>query len=400
MGLKEYIYGTATYTLTGADPEGCLNRLNRQGIDLWDLKQDSALSLSFTSWEKDSRQIHDLSGRACCEAELRHNRSLGGDFRRALRRPLLLLSVLGAFLLSFLMEGLVWKIRIDVEDPHIASEISHVLWNKGVHIWTKTENVDPQQLRYALLTEIPELSWVAVNPKGGKLTVLALPKEEMNRLTDETPGNLIACRDGVITDSVILEGMPLVKTGQSVQTGQILVSGVEDYGLYLKAVHAEGEIYGQTWHRGTLISPSQQGIKVYTGRTYHESNLIVGRKFIKFSGSSSILGGSCDKMIDTEQMRLPGCPFPLYFQRVTYREYTIQQEPVSQDQARELLCKSWESSLLSSMVAGRVEKTDSICFEEGGLYIFCGESICHELISRFMELEPLMKGEDPIGTDH
>ncbi len=400
MSVREYILGTATYTVTGADPEGCLNRLTREGIPVWNINQEEPLTLSFASWTGQESRIFDLSNKACCQSQCTRKRGMKQDLSRALRRPALLLSLITAVVLSFLMEGLIWKIHIDADDPAIATEISHVLRDMGVDIWRSSKSVDPQDIRYALLNRVPKLSWVAVNPKGGKLTVLALSKESEEQEGTEIPCNLVACRDGVITESVVLEGMSLVKPGQSVKEGQILVSGIEDYGIYMKAVRATGEIYGQTWRKGTLIIPSIERIKHYTGRTYREINLIIGRKFINLKGSSSILGGTCDKMIDTEQMCLPGCPFPLYLQRVTYREYTILERPLPRDQAVELLCGSWENCLLSSMVAGRVEKTDSVCFEEGGLYIFCGESICHELLSRFMELEPLTKGEDPIGTDH
>ena len=400
MGVREYIVGTAVYTVTGADTEGCLNHLTREGIPVWNINRVDPLTLAFHSRERLEQQILAIVDRACCHGQCTNKRGMRQDLSAALRRPILLLSLIAAMVLSFLMEGLIWKIHIDVEDPDTETEIAHVLRDMGVDIWKHSKAVDPQELRYALLNRIPQLSWVAVNPRGGKLTVLALCKEREEQTSHSAPCNLVACRDGVITESVVLEGMPLVKTGQSVRAGQILVSGIEDYGIYLKAVQATGEIYGQTWRQGTLVTPSVEGIKHYTGRTSQEINLIVGRKFINLKGSSSILGGTCDKMIDTEQMCLPGCPFPLYLQRVTYREYTILEHPMPRDRALELLCGSWENCLLSSMVAGRVEKTDSVCFEEGGLYIFCGESICHELLSRPMELEPLMKGEDPIGTDH
>lgn len=400
MTFREYITGIGRYTVTGADPESCLNKLSAEGIYLWDIVQSEPLTYTFTSYLKAEARILAICESSYCYGECICKKGMGPDLMRLLSRPMLILSLTAALILSFLLEGLIWKIHIDVDDPKIVPEISHALRDLGIDIWTRTKHVEPSELRYNLLNTIPELSWVAVNPKGGKLTILALVKESTEDRSHTSPGNLIACREGIITESVVLEGMPLVKIGQSVRAGQILVSGVEDYGLYLKAVRAEGELYGQTWYSGTLVTPSTQQVKQYTGRTFEEINLIIGRKFINLQGSSSILGVTCDKMIDTEQFSLPGCPFPLYFQRVTYREYTTKTEPIPREQALGLLWDSWDSCLRSSMVAGRVEHTDYDCFEEGGLYIFCGESICHELLSRFMELAPLMKGEDPIGTDH
>ena len=400
MTVREYLSGIGRYTVTGADPESCLNRLSAEGLFLWDIVRSDPLTYTFSAYLKAECRILSVCECCYCHGECTHKKGMGTDLKRLLSRPMLILSLTAAMLLTFLLEGLIWKIHIDAEDPEIALKISHTLRDLGVDIWTRTKDLEPRELRYNLLNTIPELSWVAVNPKGGKLTVLATVKESTENQSHTSPGNLIACREGIITESVVLEGMPLVKIGQSVRSGQILVSGVEDYGLYLKAVRAEGELYGQTWYSGTLVTPSTQQVKQYTGRIFKEINLIVGRKFINLQGSSSILGVTCDKMIDTEQFSLLGCPFPLYLQRVTYREYTTKTEPIPREQATELLFNSWDSCLRSSMVAGRVEHTDYHCFEEGGLYTFCGESICHELLSRFMELAPLMKGEDPIGTDH
>lgn len=400
MKFGEYIGGRGTFLLRGADTESCLNRLSREGIPLGNVLRQDEFSLTFTAPLNREGEILSIGERAYCQCSCRERRGLREDGKRLLRRPLLVLSLLTALCLTFLMDSLIWKMEVDAGDPEVGERILHVLSDLGVDIWARSGAVDPQELRYALLNEIPELSWVAVNPKGGRLTVLALLKPREEKKEGAAPANLIALRDGVITESVVLEGMALVKPGDSVKQGQILVSGVEDYGLYLKAVEAEGEIFGQTWHKGTLITPSQKGEKHYTGRTFQEVNIIFGRKSINLSGSSSNLGVSCDKIIDTKQLSLPGCSFPLYLQRITYREYTLADRPLTGEEARELLCRSWENSLLSSMIAGRIEDTDSLCFGKEGLYIFQGESICHELLSRPMPLEPSEKGVDPLGTDH
>ncbi len=400
MGLRDYIFGTGAYTVTGADPEGCLNKLNINGIPLQNIQKEDDLTYTFTAPLPREQEILTLAERSYCQGFCSGRYGLKVDLQKLLHRPFLLISLVIALFLTFSMGSLVWKIRIDAGDDHAEWKIRHVLRDLGVDIWCRTEDVDPLHLRYALLNEIPELSWVAVNPKGGKLTVLALLKEKVENTADTGPCNLVAVREGVITESTVLEGMDLVKVGDSVSQGQILVSGIEDYGLYMKLVRAEGEIYGQTWYRGTLVTPSKRAVKQYTGDISHEIRIIFGRKSINLSGSSSNLGVSCDKIINTIQLSPPGCPFPLYLQRVTYREYILQDQPMPRETAQELLCRSWESCLLSSMVAGKIQQTDSVCFEKGGLYILQGESVCEELISRPMSPEPSQKGADPIGTDH
>lgn len=402
MNLSHYLSGTGVYTVTGADPALCLNRMSKAGIPLWQVEKQDDFTVSFSAPLRKEKDLLTIAERSYCQGICISKYGLGRDLGRLIRRPFLILSILCALTLTFLFESLIWNICVEVDDPHVESHIRHVLQEAGIDIWSKTSRIHPQKLRYLLLQQIPELSWVAVNPRGGRVTVLALLKETTEKNTDDAvPAHLIAGRDGVITDdSVVLEGMSLVKPGDSVTEGQLLVSGYEDYGLYLKAVRAQGEIYGRTWYRGTLVTPSHRQVKQYTGRTWTKTYILFGRKSINLSGSSSNLGVTCDKIIDTKQFSLPGYSFPLSLQRVTYREYTLIDLPADPHDAQKRLHTSWEDSLLSSMVAGRVEETVYDCFEQGGYYIYHGESICHELLSRPMSPEPSKKGDDPIGTDH
>ncbi len=400
MDLRAYLRGTGVYTIEGADIPRCLNNLNKAGIKIWNLEQRDPFSFRFTAETKQGKKILDIATNTYCEARCLKTKGLSQDFQKALSRPFLILSLLLGLCLTFLLESLIWNIQIDIDDPYIEDRIRYVLQEEGAGIWCRSRNIDPQALRYTLLNRIPELSWVSVNPKGGKLTVLALEKSEAPQEDSNYPCNLVAVRDGIITESVVLEGMNLTEIGQSVKAGQILVSGIEDYGLYMKGVEAEGEIYGQTWYQSTLITPSSIGRKIYTGRSWQEISILFGRKSINLSGSSSNLGVTCDKITETIELSPPGYGFPLYLQRAIYREYTVTDTPISQESAYEILGQSWESTLLSTMVAGQIQDMDTLCFEKGGLYIMQGESVCCELLSRPMPMEPLEKGADPLGTDH
>lgn len=46
--------------------------------------------------------------------------------------------------------------------------------------------------------------------------------------------NVVAARDGVLTEVSVTEGMRLCAVGDTVRQGQLLVSGYEDYGLFIR----------------------------------------------------------------------------------------------------------------------------------------------------------------------
>ena len=63
--------------------------------------------------------------------------------------------------------------------------------------------------------------------------------------------------DGVLTEVSVTEGMRLCAVGDTVRQGQLLVSGYEDYGLFIRPVCASAEIYARTrparWDKDILM---------------------------------------------------------------------------------------------------------------------------------------------------
>ena len=199
MTIAQYIVGVGHYVIVGADPGECLNHLTRADIPIWTVERQDDFTVSFTSYLKWEKAILTIGERAYCQGKCVKKTGLWVDTQKLLRRPCLLLSVLCALVLTFFLESLVWKIQIVVDDPLTEDRIRHVLQESGVDIWRRTDTIDPQTLRYALRQQIPELSWVAVNPCGGRVTVLALLKErEPEQSTYTAPCHLVASRDGVI----------------------------------------------------------------------------------------------------------------------------------------------------------------------------------------------------------
>ena len=393
MKRSAYLHGACRYELTGADPLLCFRRMTEAGISLWDIAQQHALTYTFYAPRSDAVSIEKIALRSCCELKMTAVYGLRRDIQRLLSRPFLVFGVFVAFLLGFFLQTRIWI--IEVQDCEQADEavILHALQDLGVKIGMRGKEIEEQSLKFELLQGIRDLSWVAVNRSGGRLTVLTLGREEEENRDLLSASHLVACRDGIITELTVLEGVELCKVGDSVSKGQTLVSGIEDYGLYLRAVESEGEIYGQTWHEGTMVHPAKWLEKTYTGRQWKGLSIIIGRKRINFSRNSSILGASCDKMVDSIQLRLFGYEFPVYFRREICKEYRTSEVPVDPHAAEEELRTAWTELVCSDMVAGRIEETQSTCIENGGLYILQGESLCHELISRSLPIHAPFEGE-------
>ncbi len=394
MGLIRYLQGQTRLRLTGAAPEDCLNALTKEGIPFTQIEREDALHYSITLTPHDARRAQDIASKCFCDAEIVRQSGVRFDLKRAIKRPFLIIGLFLCICLSFYLQSYVWVIEVDGCETLADEKLLRTLTEMEVSVGARADNIDLQAVRTGLLKQLPELSWVAVNRTGGRLSVLACARQETE--SNQAPyaaADLVAVRDGVITHANISEGMRLFSIGESVREGQVLVSGFEDYGLCLKGVCASGEIYGQTWHTGSLAMPSYSMKKCYTGRTWTHRTLIVGRKRINLSGNSSFLGTLCDKITDKRQLRLPDYRFPVILETETYREYTLMQEPLSFSEAERLLLEAWQRELENSMIAGKIEQTTHHCIESGGLYVLQVKSTCNELLSRLKPMQMPYEGE-------
>ena len=239
-----------------------------------------------------------------------------------------------------------------------------------------------------MLLRMPELAWLAVNRSGGRVQVLVTERQQPpDTRAPYAVANVVAARDGVLTEVSVTEGMRLCAVGDTVRQGQLLVSGYEDYGLFIRPVCASAEIYARTWHTGTVVTPAERLEKRYTGREWKQVTLIVGKKRIKLWGNSSISQQDCDKMIVEKAVRTSGYAYPLRLETAILREYVLEPAPAPQVQTEKLLQEAWRRAVQAQMLAGRIDVTQESLLMQGGLCILQAQSDCTELISRTLPLE-------------
>ena len=87
--------------------------------------------------------------------------------------------------------------------------------------------IDNNQVGDALEKKFTEISWVGVEVRGTKVVIEVVekvfPREGAEK---KSPGNIVACKDGIVKELLVLSGEPKVAAGDTVRKGDILISGV------------------------------------------------------------------------------------------------------------------------------------------------------------------------------
>ena len=98
--------------------------------------------------------------------------------------------------------------------------------------------------------KFPEITWVSARIEGTRL-ILNIQEGIIPQKTNSntSPCNLLADKDGVITDMIVRRGIPVKKPGDSCKKGELLVSGelhiMNDSQEVLRKeyVHADADIF-------------------------------------------------------------------------------------------------------------------------------------------------------------
>ena len=99
------------------------------------------------------------------------------------------------------------------------------LHEMGVHIGMPIKDLNTRQIRRKMMQLQPNITFFSLNLRGNSLTVVAYGSTDLHRRCwTSTPLPRWWPRgDGVVTQVRALEGQPMVRAGDAVQTGDTLI---------------------------------------------------------------------------------------------------------------------------------------------------------------------------------
>jgi similar to stage IV sporulation protein len=118
----------------------------------------------------------------------------------------------------------------------------------------------------------------------------------------DTPCNIVASRDGIIQEMVVLEGQAVVKVGDTVKKGQLLVSGLfEDSDtLTSRFVHAMAQVKARTWYEGIGVCSLNKNFTRRTGRKAVHKFIDLGKWVVEYHREEIPF-----KQYEVEEKRVP-----------------------------------------------------------------------------------------------
>ncbi|MDD4802695.1 MAG: sporulation protein YqfD [Syntrophomonas sp.] len=258
--LSDQIGGFISLGLQGENYEKIINMALARGIYIWDIRRENDLLYLKvrTSGYDAFKSLANENG-----FKLHLLKRQGMPFwKMVMKRRLGLLGGGLIFVAAlYLMSWFIWQVQVSGNNKVEENRILMSAAKHGLYPGAVKWNFSRIQVEEAMLRELSELSYIECDIQGVKVNIKVVEKILPDRHITG-PCHIVAARDGVVEEVLVLEGQASVQPGAVVAKGSILISGVvfppvpyvqqddPDPNVQPYHVRARGRVMARTWYEG------------------------------------------------------------------------------------------------------------------------------------------------------
>lgn len=284
LKLRYAITGYLEISVEGRATEKFINLAIRQGIPLWNIRYGAERAVM--NVEVDSFfDLRHLSRKTGCRLQITRKIGLPFLLSRLRRRRGLVAGILFFILALYTLSSFVLFISVEGNERLDTQYIRSLAAEAGVRPGMPKSRLDKDDVARRLVLTEPELAWVGIHVRGTRMVIEVV--EKIRPPVDiDMPGHVVAVKDGLVYDVLVITGEPRVKPGDTVLRGQVLIEGVlrpqtpitveEDAGPPAEVpVRARGEVWARVWYEGYGEAALVETERIRTGRHVSVWTLVV-----------------------------------------------------------------------------------------------------------------------------
>ncbi len=371
LALWNYIRGYVIIYVTGLSVERFINLAANRGIFIWDvIPQRNRVVMKASA--KNIEQLRECGIKTGCRFEIEGEYGLPVFLRRCAGRKAYVSGFLALAAAMYIMSSFIWTVRVVGAERINADEIIESCRQNGLAPGKLKYGLDLYELGEKLMLEYSDISWIALNLEGTGVTVNiveTIPKTQY--VEREKPMDVVASSDGIIESIAVSSGSAVVKEGDEVKKGDILIScavplrdGEEITGE--KYVSASGEVKAVKEYELEGSSPLNYNEKVFTGKTKTDYSVNIGENNINVITPSDMDGYetiSDDKIV----FNIGDYTIPIGIQKTVYGEVETIKKQRTEEEAQSLAARQLDdmTSALVMETGGELRELSTEVYKDG-----------------------------------
>ncbi len=242
--LLRLILGYVRVEIEGYYIERFINICQNKKILIWNLKRENGVKLYLNIGISDFKKLKEISRKTNCKIKIKKKKGIPFIIHRYKRRKIFVIFLIIIAFLVYTSSKYVWNIDIKVEENLKIENIKEDIESLGLKRGVLKSKIDTDKLINEIRLKRNDISWIGIDLKGTNAIVKIVKFNEKPEIIDNSDYcNIVAAKDGIITEIVAQNGTALVKAGDEVHKGDVLIAGYME-GKYTdkRYVHSLGEV--------------------------------------------------------------------------------------------------------------------------------------------------------------
>ncbi len=383
--LLAYILGYLEIKVEGYFIEKFINNCLKSNIFLWNIKRKRTTIMTCNIGVKDFKNIRKILKQTKCRIKIEKKKGLPFTFNKYRKRKIFALLIFIILIIIAILSNFVWNIQIEGTEKISKDELIQTLKEEGLSIGKFKPGIETREIINKVRLDRDDIAWIGIEITGTNAIVKVVEAEEKPEIVDEDEYcNIVATKDGVVTKIMAQNGTPLVKNGDLIKKGTVLIGGwLEGKYTGTRYVHSNGQVEAKVWYTQKERVYLKETKKEDTGEAQNKYSVNINNFIINFNKRVSKFE-NYDTIEEAKKIKLfSNFYLPIELVKTTYKEYKVVEIAHTLEEAKTIGIERAKDKLNA-----QIENTNNITDEQ--------VNIKEE--TNFVDVEVVYEVKENIGT--
>jgi len=377
LRLWNYICGYVIIKVEGHFLEKFINICIRRHFFLWDIKKLGSEEMTLRISIRNFKKLRPIAKKTHCRVSIITKRGLPFVIQKYKSRKAFAAGAAVFVAIIYILTSFVWAVEVSGNEKVDTELILERLAVYGVKPGVLKYRIDTEKVANSMMMDVAELSWIGVELRGTKIKVEVAERSEPPELVPkDMPCDIVAAKDGVIDSIIAKIGDRVVKEGDTVKKGQVLISGTvklgrEGLNSSTRQVHAIGSVMARTWYEANCEVKTTLIEKERTGKKTDNYTLVLFNKEFRLFPRKVTYQNYDREMIKKQLSIGDNFVFPFQITIDRFYENSIIEREISLDEAKRIASyKAYNEAIKNIPEEAKLENTYiSFIEKEDGTFV-------------------------------
>ena len=224
--LARLLFGYVRIEVEGYYIERFINICTNNKILIWNLKREKGVKLYLNIGINDFRKLSTIARKTNCKIKILRKKGIPFLLNRYKKRKIFAIFLILVMLIIFISSKYIWNVNISVKDDLQLENIEEDIKLLGISKGVKKDEIDTDKVINELRLKRDDIAWVGIDIEGTTVKINIVKADKAPNIVNNSDYcNIVASKSGVIQKIIAQNGTAVVKVGDTVQKGDILIAG-------------------------------------------------------------------------------------------------------------------------------------------------------------------------------